>query len=111
MRPVLRFLAFACAILAALGSGGTANASKLIARNASNARLAVNAKGTALITYRRRGRVTHLLAWGAVNARPRPAGARVPQVKFRLDYSGRWKHHRLLWKHFRNRCGRYDADG
>jgi hypothetical protein len=109
VRSAPRFLAFACATVAALGLVGAANASQLIARNASNARLAVNAKGTALISYRLRGRVMHLLAWGAVNARQRPANARIPQVKFELDYSGGWKHHRLRWKHFKNRCGRYDG--
>jgi hypothetical protein len=109
VRPVSRFLAFACATVVALGLVGAADASQLIARNASNVRLAVNAKGTALITYRWRGRATHLLAWGAVNARQRPASPGIPQVKFRLDYSGGWKHHRLVWRHFKNRCGRYDG--
>jgi hypothetical protein len=109
VRPVSRFLAFACATVVALGLVGAADASQLIARNAANVRLAVNAKGTALITYGRRGRLTHLLARGAVNARQRPASPRIPQVKFKLDYSGGWKHHRLVWKHFKNRCQRYDG--
>jgi hypothetical protein len=93
----------------ALALVGPASASQLIARNAVNVRLAVNSKGTALITYRQRGRLTHLLAWAAVNARQRPASPRIPQVKFKLDYSGGWKHHRLTWKHFRNRCRAYDG--
>jgi hypothetical protein len=96
-------------LVVALALVAPAGASQLIARNAANVRLAVNAKGTALITYRQRGRVTHLLAWGAVNARQRPASPRIPQVKFKLDYSGGWKHRRLVWKHFRNRCRAYDG--
>ena len=63
-----------------------------------NIKLAVNAKGTALVTYSVRGKVTHLLAWGAVNARQRPSSPRIKQVEFKLDYSGGWKHHRLTWK-------------
>jgi hypothetical protein len=102
-------VALGCVFAAALGPVDPAGASQLIARNAAQARLAVNAKGTALITYRQRGRVTHLLAWGAVNARQRPATPRIPQVKFKLDYSGGWRHHRLVWKHFRNRCRAYDG--
>jgi hypothetical protein len=102
-------VALGCVFAVALGLVGPAGASQLIARNAAHVRLAVNAKGTALITYRQRGRVTHLLAWGAVNARQRPATPRIPQVKFKLDYSGGWKHHRLVWKHFRNRCRAYDG--
>jgi hypothetical protein len=84
----------------ALSLVGTAGASQLIARNGSNIKLAVNAKGTALVTYSLRGKVTHLLAWGAVNARPRPASPRVKQVEFKLDYSGGWKHRRMVWKTF-----------
>lgn len=93
-----------------LGFTAPAEASQLIARNAANIRLAVNSKGMALVTYSVRGRTTHLLAWGAVNARTRPARQGVPQVKFRLDYSGGWGPFRkLLWKHFRNSCRAYDG--
>ncbi len=109
MRPVSRFLALGFACVIALGLVGPAGASQLIARNAANVRLAVNTKGTALITYSQRGRLTHLLAWGAVNARQRPASPKIPQVNFKLDYSGGWKHHRLVWKHFKNRCRAYDG--
>jgi hypothetical protein len=83
-----------------------AGASQLIARNASKISLGVDAKGTALVTYTYRGRVTHLLAWGAVNARSRPASSRVRQVKLRLDYSGGWRGH-MSWKRFRNACRPY----
>ena len=105
----IRLLALACAWVAALSLAGTAGASQLIARNASHIKLAVNSKGTAMVTYSVRGKVTHLLAWGAVNARPRPKSPKVRQVEFKLDYSGGWKHHRLTWKRFKNRCQAYDG--
>lgn len=105
-----RLILSACALACAGAFAGTAAASQFVARNAANVRLAVNSKNTALITYTYRGRVVHLLAWGAVNARVRPPSTGVPQVKFRLDYSGGWgSHHRLVWKSFRNTCGAYDG--
>jgi hypothetical protein len=104
-----RLLILGCALAAALGVASPAGASELIARNASNVSLAVNAQGTALITYSVRGRVTHLLAWGAVNARHRPSSSKVGQVGFSLDYSGGWKHRRLVWKTFRDECQPYDG--
>jgi len=107
--PRARFVVLACAVVGALGLVGSAGASQLIARNASHIKLGVNAKGTALVTYSVRGKVTHLLAWGAVNARTRPASRRIRQVELKLDYSGGWKHHRLVWKHFKNRCRPYDG--
>jgi hypothetical protein len=107
--PRVRFAVLACVFAGALGLVGTAGASQLIARNASHVKLAVNRKGTALVTYSLRGKVTHLLAWGAVNARARPASARIRQVKLKLDYSGGWKHRRLVWKHFKNGCRPYDG--
>src|SRR5213592_3860642 len=85
----------------------TAYASERLDVNASGVRLAVNG-GTALVTYRARGRTIHALVWGAVNARP--PSQTVPQVHFRFDWSGGWKtRHRLVWKHFGNRCGKYDG--
>ena len=66
----------------------------MIDRNAKGARLAVNSKGTALLTYRARGRVQHVLAWGVVNARVPTRGVR--QVAFRVDYSGGWGSQRRL---------------
>jgi hypothetical protein len=107
--PRALFVVLACAVAGALGLVGSAGASQLIARNASHIKLGVNAKGTALVTYSVRGKVTHLLAWGAVNARTRPASRRIRQVELKLDYSGGWKHHRLVWKHFKNRCRPYDG--
>jgi hypothetical protein len=97
------------ALVAVLACAGPAGASQLLIRNASNITLAVNGSDTALVTYSARGRVTHLLAWGAVNARRRPSSPRIKQVAFKLDYSGGWLHHRQTWKHFRNRCRPYDG--
>jgi hypothetical protein len=105
----VRLAVLACALGAALSVAGSAAASQLIARNASHIRLAVNRKGTALITYSVRGKVTHLLAWGAVNARTRPASRRIRQIAFKLDYSGGWRQRRLVWKHFKNACGAYNG--
>jgi len=104
-----RFVVLACALAGGLGLAAPARASELVARNASSMRLAVNAKGTALVTYSVRGKVTHLLAWGAVNARPRPSRNKIKQVGFKLDYSGGWKHHRMVWKNFKDGCRPYDG--
>jgi hypothetical protein len=116
MRPVfrtlggLRALVLAGVLATALSLAGTAGASQLVARNASHMKLAVNSKGTALITYSVRGKITHVLAWGAVNARPRPSNPKIRQVEFKFDYSGGWRHHhRLTWKHFKNACQPYDG--
>jgi hypothetical protein len=48
--------------------------------------LGVNSKGEALLTYTSKGKVVHVLAWGAINAIPPTRG--VEQVAFKLDYSG-----------------------
>jgi len=118
MRPVkrtlgvslpLRSVILACALGVGLGFVGPASASQLVARNASKIQLGVNAEGTALVTYAVRGKVTHLLAWGAVNARPRPANSTVRQLEFSLDYSGGWKHRRMVWKQVKNGCQSYDG--
>jgi len=102
-------LAYLCAFGCILGFAGPASASQLIARNAVHPKLEVNSHGTALITYASGGRTTHLLASGAVNARFRPTTKGLPQVKFKLDYSGGWKHHKLIWKHFKDTCQPYDG--
>ena len=90
---------------------GQANASQLIERNPRHVTLAVNSHGMALITYQRQnGQTMHVLAWGAVNARFRPSRPGMPQVKFKVDYSGGWgRFHRLVWKHFHNTCKVYDG--
>ena len=94
------------AVLAAAVLAGTANASQLIDRNAKGVKLQVNARGQALLTYRARGKVWHVIAWGARNAVPPTAGR--SQVKFRLDYSGGWGTYRTdTWKTFRDTCRPY----
>jgi hypothetical protein len=83
-------------------------ASQLITRDATRIRLAVDTNGQALITYRDRGVMRHVLAWGAINAVPPARGAR--QVRFKLDYSGGWgTRRRHIWKSLVNACRRYDG--
>src|SRR4029450_886517 len=80
-----------------------ASASQTVDRNAKGARLAVNHSGVALVTYRSGGRLRHVLAWGAINARTPTAGQR--QVAFKLDYSGGWGcGGRAVWGGFET-CG------
>jgi hypothetical protein len=82
-----------------------ADASQLIARDATNVRLQVDRSGRALISYRAQGRARHVLAWGAVNA-IHPSEKR-EQVAFRVDYSGGWRSFgRTLWRGFPNACVR-----
>lgn len=89
--------------LAALSLAPFADASQLIARDATAVRLAVNSKGRALLTYKVRGRTRHVLAWGAVNA-IHPTEDR-KQVAFQVDYSGGWHSFgRTMWKGFANVC-------
>jgi hypothetical protein len=95
--------------VAAAAASVTANASQLIDRNATNVKLAVNAKGEAMVTYTKAGKVSHVLAWNAVNAIA-PTRAR-KQVAFSLDYSGGYgKYHKLkYWTSFGGGCGAYDG--
>jgi hypothetical protein len=87
---------------------GSAGASQLIDRSASNIKLAVNKNGLALMTYRAKGKIHHTLAWGAINALP-PTKGRY-QVKFSLDYSGGWgTFRRDVWKTMKNVCGPYQG--
>jgi hypothetical protein len=79
-----------------------ATASQLIDRNPTGLTLQLDAQGEALLTYRAGGTLKHVVAWGAVNARPPNAGSR--QVAFELDYSGR--HSRRA---FHGGCGAYDG--
>src|SRR4051794_41985349 len=105
----LRRRAIALAIAAAAAGAAIVSdtsASNLIDRNADDATLAVDARGEALVTYRAGASAVHLLAWGAVNARP-PAEGR-PQVEFELDYAGGWgKYRRAGWSTLANACGPY----
>jgi len=72
--------------------------------------LKVNAKGEALLTYRRAdGTLRRVLAWGAINASA--PSETTPQVRFRWDYAGGWGKYRngKYWKGFKNRCTAYDG--
>jgi hypothetical protein len=73
--------------------------------------LAVNAKGEALVTYRRSdGTVRRVLVWGAVNAKA-PVDPAVMQVRFKYDYAGGWGKYRKAsyWSTFKNGCLPYDG--
>jgi hypothetical protein len=103
-----RAVVLAVLLTVAAAVPGVASASELIDRNASNIKLAVNPKGQALVTYRARGRIRRVLAWGAINALA-PTTAR-RQVSFRLDYSGGWgAYRRQVWRGFQNGCTAYDG--
>jgi hypothetical protein len=96
-------LAVVAAALTAGAFATAAPASQLIARDAVGVKLAVDARGRAMITYRAQGKVRRVLAWGAVNA-VHPTQRR-EQVSFRVDYSGGWRSFgTTLWKGFRNVC-------
>jgi hypothetical protein len=104
----MRLCVLLAAVVAAAGIAGTAHASQLVDRNAKNVKLAVNAKGEALITYTDAGVVKHVLAWGAINAIA-PTRSR-PQVELKLDYAGGWgKYHSKYWKTFGSQCAPYDG--
>lgn len=100
-----RFALTAC-LVAALALPAGSQASQLIARDATNVTLRVNARGQALVGYTAKGRRWSVLVWGAVNAR-HPAPDR-PQVAFRIDYSGGWGTYRkTLSVGFKSTCKRY----
>ena len=102
------FAAAALLSVAALVGAASAPASELIDRNATGVGLAVDKQGRALLTYRARGRTWHVLASGAVDARPPHPKAK--QVAFRLDYSGGWgTYKRDVWKTLKNTCRPYDG--
>jgi hypothetical protein len=104
----LRILTLLSVVLAAAVVSSTASASELIDRDATGVKLAVNARGEALLTYRAGDEFKHVLAGGAVNAIA-PTTAR-KQVEFKLDYAGGWgQYHRDYWRTFGARCGAYDG--
>jgi hypothetical protein len=101
-------LCTAFVIAGALASAATA--SDRLALNASNVSLAVSADSTmAVVTYRQAGRARHALVWGAVNALP-PSQV-VPQVRFKIDWTGGWETHRngQWWRAVGNHCRRYEG--
>ena len=103
-----RLLVLPVALAAFLGVAHPAFATEKIAVNAANVRIKVDASGHAVVYYTRRGVPYHPVVWGAVNARP--PSRTVPQVKFKIDYSGGFM--RLgypLWRTIKNRCRPYDG--
>jgi hypothetical protein len=84
---VKRRILLPLAAVVALAASSGASASQLIDRDAYGVRLAVNARGQALLTYSAHGSPHRVVAWGAINART--PNAAVPQVQFSKDYSGR----------------------
>ena len=98
------------ALVAALLVVPSAAASDRLALNASRVTLAVSADGkTAVVTYRSRGALHHALVWGAVNALP--PSQTVPQVRFKIDWTGGWATHRngRWWQRLGNHCSAYDG--
>ena len=103
-------LVLAGVLSAALVLVSVATASDRLALNASHVMLAVSADGNiAVVTYVQRGRVRHALVWGAVNALP--PSETVPQVRFKIDWSGGWKTHGNAnwWRTLGNHCAPYDG--
>jgi hypothetical protein len=93
---ILALISASCCLAAA----AQASASTLVARDAKDVRLEVNAKGQALVTYRTGGKTWHVLAWGAVG----------DEVTMRVDYAGGYgAFGRPVWKTFRDASSRYDG--
>ena len=85
----------ACSLAVLVSS---ASAAEIVDRNVTAPQLSVNAKGdVALVTYRVKGKLHHVLYWGARNWAD----------KFLRDYSGGWKSKVADWKHFPNKCQPY----
>jgi len=95
--------------MTALLAAPAAVASDRVATNASHVRIAVSPDGKrAMLTYRQAGRTRHALVWGAVDALP-PAET-VPQVRFKIDWTGGWQTYgHTIWQHFGNACRAYEG--
>jgi hypothetical protein len=110
-RFLVRLALLAAVAVSSLAFTQVADASILIARNAQDISLKINRQGTmALVSYRGpNGKRRNVLAWGAVNARPKPSRT-IPQATFKLDYSGGWgTFRRPVWKTFRDYSRPYDG--
>jgi hypothetical protein len=106
IQPSMRRAVLLVTLLTALALPTGSQASQLIARDAKDITLRVNASGQALVGYRAKGKQWNVLAWGALNAR-HPTSDQ-PQVAFRVDYSGGWGTYRkTLARAFVNVCRRY----
>jgi hypothetical protein len=103
-----RQLAALLVLASALVTPQAAQASEKLTDNAGNVTLKVDNAGHAVVSWSRGGARRHAVVWGAMNARH--PNASVPQVKFKIDYSGGYK--RLgypLWQRIKNRCRPYDG--
>ena len=93
--------------------GGAARASTLLGdRNVSNASIAVDTHGIAVVSYTTAAGVQrHVLAWGAVNGLAHQSGPADVQTAFQFDYSGGWKSHQdaSFWKKVKNVCKPYSG--
>ena len=106
----LRLATTLLVVLAAVTATQAGASEPLQDTNVAFVSLKINAKGEALFTYRRAdGRLRHVLAWGAINARA--PSQELPQVRFRWDYAGGWGKYRngRYWKSFKDRCQPYDG--
>jgi hypothetical protein len=105
-----RLLAAVATVAAVAALPEPALASQLVDRNATHVVLNVNAKGEALLIYRKGTTTKHVLAWGAVDAVP-PTRSR-KQVAFKLDYQGGYGKYRnpKYWQtDFNGSCLPYDG--
>ena len=86
---------------------GTSSASGVVDFDAVRPKLAVAKDGQrAVVTYRKHGRLRHVLVLGAVDALPPQED--VPQVRFTIDWGGGWGlYHQTVWKRFGNACHAY----
>jgi hypothetical protein len=106
----MRRIVLSAALTAACVLVSGAAASDRLAVNASHVTLAVSADGkTAVATYRSGGVLRHALVSGAVNALP-PSQS-VPQVRFKIDWTGGWQTHgnARWWQRVGNHCRAYDG--
>jgi hypothetical protein len=102
----VRRLALSFFLLAILAAPAGAQASQLIARDATNVTLQVDAQGEAIVGYRAKGKRWTVLAWGAVNALHPSADRR--QVAFKVDYAGGWgKYRKTFSSGFKSVCRPY----
>lgn len=96
------------AAAALLASTSMAQASEMVGSNVHDIHLIVGDRGVAQVVYTTAsGRVVHVLAWGALNAR-QPSQT-VPQVRFHLNFAGGygsvWGYR--YWTKMHNRCRPY----
>jgi hypothetical protein len=95
LRTFILLAVCACSLAVLVPS---ASAAEIVDRNVTSPELRVNAKGdVALVTYRVKGKLHHVLYWGARNWAD----------KFLRDYSGGWKSRVADWKQFPNNCRPY----